>query len=232
MRRRRVTDVWYLVMSMLSLYLVSFSLSSCTTDSYETGEGTYSRMTADFAELRSDGQKKGVSFINDDGTSFILTKTITASWIKTADSTYRTSIYYNKVGEGMAEPIACSQVTTIRPKQKSELKKLPQDPLAIESCWLSRQSKYLNLALLLKNGRNSEGKETTHIIGVVLDETRQNTDGTTTACYRLLHDRNGAPEYYTNRTYVSILLPTTNRPDSLQLEAKTNNGSFVRTMKL
>ena len=37
--------------------------AACTTDSYETGEGTYSRMVADFAELKSNDQKQGVSFV-------------------------------------------------------------------------------------------------------------------------------------------------------------------------
>ena len=39
---------------------------ACTTDSYETGEGRYSQTTADFAELRSNGQKQGISFLTDD----------------------------------------------------------------------------------------------------------------------------------------------------------------------
>ena len=97
---------------------------------------------------------------------------------------------------------------------------------------MSKNGKYLNLALLLKNGRNSEGGETTHVISLVHDGTRQNSDQTQTACYRLLHDKRDAPEYYTNRHYVSILLPSNNRPDSVELTIKTYQGNWIRKMKI
>ena len=218
--------------TLLLLSLLTFLLLGCTSDSYETGEGTYSHVVADFADLWADGQKRGVSFVTDEGTSYVLDKTVTASWIKTADSTYRTSIYYNKVSEGVAHPVACALMPTVKAKDPSQFTRQPQDPLGVESCWVTKNGKYINLGLLLKNGRNSEGEESTHALSLVLDETHLNADNTSTAYYRLLHDRQGAPEYYTNRRYVSILLPTTNRPDSVRLTIKTYNGDWVKTLKI
>ena len=49
------------------LPLLTCVLLACTTDSYKTGEGKYSKMLTDFAELSVNGDKKGVSFVTDDG---------------------------------------------------------------------------------------------------------------------------------------------------------------------
>jgi hypothetical protein len=51
---------------------------ACTTDSYETGEGRYSQTTADFAELRSNGQKQGISFLTDEGVNYIIENAVKA----------------------------------------------------------------------------------------------------------------------------------------------------------
>ena len=162
----------------------------------------------------------------------IFDQAVKASWIKTGDSTYRTSIYYNPVAEGVAHPVSCILVPTVKAKEPSAFPRQPQDPLGVESCWLSKNGKYLNLGLLMKNGRDSEGDETTHAISLVLDGTRQNSNNTVTACYRLLHDKRDAPEYYTNRRHISILLPTSNRPDSVELTIKTYTGNWTKTIRV
>ncbi len=205
---------------------------ACSSDSYETGEGTYSHMTGDFAELYVNGQKEGVSFVTDDGDSYNLQKPVYASWIQTADSVYRATIYYNKVAEGTASVVSLSSLPTIRPHDVAKFKTQPQDPLGIESCWISKNGKYLNLGLLLKNGRDSNGREGTHTLSIALDETHKNDDNTYTAYYRLLHDQGSAPEYYTNRRYICVLLPTSSRPDSVRLTVNTYDGTYVKTLKL
>ena len=63
------------------------------------------------------------------------------------------------------------------------------------------------------------------------DEVRVNADHTRTAYYRLLHDQGDAPEYYTNRRYVSILLPE-DRPDSVRLTVNTYEGTILAKFKL
>jgi len=215
-----------------AILLVSLLLVGCTTDSYDTGEGAYSNTVADFAEMRSDGAKHGVSFVTDEGVNYILENTISASWIKTADSVYRACVYYNKVSETMAHAVSCFNIPTLRPKAASNFIRQPQDPLDVESCWMSKNGKYLNMALLIKNGRNESGYESVHALSLVLDETHQNADGTKTAYYRLLHDKRTAPAYYTNRHYVSVLLPNSNRPDSVRLTIKTYSADYVKTLKL
>ena len=66
---------------------------------------------------------------------------------------------------------------------------------------------------------------------MVCDDVRRNADHTRTACYRLLHDQGGAPEYYSNRRYVSIRVPD-DRPDSVHLIIQTYNGVVEKRFAL
>ena len=40
--------------------------------------------------------------------------------------------------------------------------------------------------------------------------------------------QNDIPEYYTNRRFVSILLPSEQRPDTIRLQIETYNGPLER----
>jgi hypothetical protein len=99
--------------------------------------------------------------------------------------------------------------------------------LDIESAWLLKSGKYLNMGLLLKTGRIDD-EEAAHTIGLAQDTLITHPDGHRTAYYRFLHDQNGSPEYYTNRRYVSILLPTEQRPDTIRLHVQTYSGLLER----
>jgi hypothetical protein len=214
------------------LMMLTIALSSCETDSYEKGEGRYSLLQADFANLTVDNEKRGVSFVTDEGESYLLNNPLKTSWIETADTVYRTYLYYNKEDNGRADIKSIGILPTLIARDAKDFKRQPQDPLGVESSWLTRDSKYINMGLLLKNGRDDNGKEGIHSLALALDEVRQNDDQTHTAYYRLLHEQGEAPEYYTNRRYVCILLPTEERPDSVCLTVNTYDGVVVKKFKL
>lgn len=204
-----------------------FLLFSCETDSYEKGEGEYSLMQADFAELTVNATMQAVAFTTDDGDTYQLTAPFTAKWLQTADTTYRAIVYYNKVSEGQAEPMAAGAVPTLSPVQHWRFKELPQDPLGLESAWLAKNGKYLNLGLLIKSAYVDD-EEPAHQVGLAQDTVYVRDNGRRTACYRLLHSQNNIPEYYTNRRFVSILLPN-ERPDTVRLVINTYDGVIEKT---
>ena len=189
--------------------LLTFLLFSCETDSYEKGQGKYSLMTADMGEVTVNSDKQVTAFTTDDGDSYTLTSPAIVQWIQTADTTYRAIIYYNKVENGQAEYMGLASVPTM--------------PRA----WLAKNKKYINLGLLFKSGyvEDTMGR---HLISVVQDTILVNANQTTTAYYRFLHSQNETPEYFTNRHYVSILLPQ-ERPDTVHLSINTYGGEFIRT---
>ena len=54
-------------------------LTACTSDSYDQGEGRYSQLVGDYAELTVNSQKRGVSFTTDEGVAYRLTSPVSAS---------------------------------------------------------------------------------------------------------------------------------------------------------
>lgn len=206
-------------------------LAACTTDSYDKGEGKYSLMQAELVDLTINGQKEASSFVLDDGSGFSLTPPVTASWIQTADTVYRAVLYFNKLSETTAESMSMGPVPTLRAVRHWQMKEQPEDPLGVESAWLSKNEKYLNLGLLLKTGQE-EGNDGTQKIALVQDTIRFNDDQTCTACFRLLHDQSGVPEYYTSRRFVSILLPDTVQLDTIRLTLPSYEGKKERLFLL
>ncbi len=210
--------------------IIALSFIGCETESYETGEGKYSLMQADFAELTIDADKQVVSFLTDEEEQFALTKPVKSSWIQTPDTTYRAIIYYNKVSEGKAEMVLMGSLGVLSPVEHWRFKDFPQDPLGVESIWKTKSGKYVNLGLLIKNGRVDD-EEGTHTVALSCDTILVNADNTRTAYYKLLHDQGDAPEYYTNRRYISILIPQ-DRPDTMCLSINTYDGILERRLSL
>ena len=109
-------------------YLICFfvfcTVQSCTQDSYEKGEGRYSQMRGDFAEMHINSDKKAVSITTDDGDLLPLKELYASQWIATPDTTYRCILYYNKVkgtdGKMQAEVISAGQVPCVLVKPLAE----------------------------------------------------------------------------------------------------------------
>ena len=211
-------------------YAALLLLTACETDSYDKGEGRYSLMQADFCDLAVNAQKQAVSFVTDDGDSYVLSSPVTAKWIGTADTTYRAIIYYNKVENEKAESMGLSLVPTMIPKEHWRHKEQIQDPVGLESVWLAKSKKYINLGLLLKSGfvDDTMGR---HLISVAQDTILVNADQTSTVYYRFLHSQDNSPEYFSNRHYVSILLPQ-ERPDTACVSIVTYTGTIERRFAL
>ena len=222
MRRRR-----FIILSFLYFYIAAMLMAACETESYETGQGEYSLLQADLCELTVNSQKQGASFVTDDGNSYALNAPYTAKWIETPDTTYRSLIYYNKVDASKAELVSIGEIPTLIPHEHWKFDEQKQDPLGLESVWLSKSGKYLNMGLLIKTGRIDD-QELPHTIGLAQDTLLTHPDGHRTAYYRFLHSQNGIPEYYTNRRYVSILLPSEQRPDTIHLQIETYDGPLER----
>ena len=119
-------------MRRLVVYTILLCLSffaSCETDSYEKGEGEYSLMQADLCELTVNNQKQATTFVTDDGSSYTFKTPYTAKWIETADTTYRTLIYYNKVDASQAEPLGIGVIPTLFPLNIGASKRSNRIPL-------------------------------------------------------------------------------------------------------
>lgn len=207
--------------------LLSVLLSACSSDSYDTGTGTYSLTRADFGEIHSAAPKTADYIVTDDGDRFTLTKPHNADWLAKADTLYRGIIYYNLKEDGRAEVVSMGAVPVLSAKPREEFEEgVMTDPVRFESLWLSASGRYVNVGFYLKNG-TAEDSQALHTIGVVDEGTAGNADGTRTAVFRLYHDQGGVPEYYSTRYYVSIPCGTIDA-DSVRLLINTYDGETER----
>ena len=225
------------IIRILSVIIVSCHLAianvSCTQDGYDKGDGVYSLMQGDFVEAQVDASKKLISLTTDDGVTMPLTQPYAARWITTADTVYRCMLYYNKVkdaqGRTAAEivsisPVPCASLVSLS-KFKSKLK---TDPVKLQSVWMSKSGKYLNMYLQLMIG-NPEDTSAVQQIALVCDTVFTYPDSTRTCSIVLHHDQNRQPEYYSTDAWLS--LPVSSLPmDSFRLAVNTYSGPVVKTL--
>ena len=216
---------------LLHFLVIAWLISSCTTDSYEKGDGKYSLMQGDFVEAKVNAQRQIVSFSTDDGDEFDLSEPYTDKWIKTPDTLYRCMIYYNKVENKKAELVSIGEVPCPRILTLAEFKKdLRTDPVKFESMWLSKSGKYLNLYLQLKTGVTDD---TTAIqqLAFISDTLIVNPNQTTIRHITLHHDQNKVPEYYSTKAYVSLLTDSI-AADSIRISINTYTGLVSKKMPI
>lgn len=217
------------------LFLMVFAtvgvLMACTQDGYDKGDGQYSLMTGEFVEAYADQYKNITYIVNDDGEQYPLLSSYTASWVKTADSTYRCRTYYKKVmqldGSAKADIISIGLLPTLKlaPPDKFE-DGVKTDPVNFESIWRSKTGKYINLSLHLMTGV-ADDEDAVQSLGLVDDGTVTRTDGKRVRCVRLYHDQGNVPEYYTTKAYSCFALEDIDA-DSVQITLNTYKGTIVR----
>ena len=209
-----------------AFFAVHLSLfTGCTTDTYDKGDGEYSLMQAEMADVHVDGNKQADFLVTDDGERLAVRNPFTTGWMKTADSTYRAVAYFNRRDAG-AEVVALNRVATIRPGAVKDRK---TDPVRFESAWVGASGRYLNTAIYVLLG-STDDEKAIQTIGCHRDTLRQNTDGTRTQLLTLLHDQGGVPQYYSQRAYISIALDSI-QADSVCLKVHTYDGVVSKTMR-
>jgi len=207
--------------------------TACTTEDYESGNGEYSYLRADFAEVHTVGSKKVANARTDEGDSLVLQPPLDCSWTTTPDSTYRALLYYSReLGKKLeVKGFSAMQVLVLNTKVPKEGTEVRTDPLTLESAWLSPNGKYLNLGLYVKIGKG-DAKDAYQTLGMVRDTVITTDDGTKVHHLRLMHNQNGMPEYYSSRIYTSTPLAPFGKGDVLRVEVNTYEGKVVRMFTL
>ena len=207
--------------------------TACTTEDYETGNGEYSYLKADFAEVHTTEAKKVVNARTDDGDSLVLQPPLECSWATVADTTYRALLYYScEPGKTLeVEGFSAKQVLVLNTKEVKNETKVVTDPLILESAWISPNGKYLNLGMYVKTGV-SDIKDVYQTLGMVRDTIITSEDGVHVHHLRLYHNQNGVPEYYSSRIYTSTPLAPFAKGDELRVEINTYDGPAVRMFEI
>lgn len=198
---------------LFSVLLVA-CLMACGNDPYDTGDGSLSYMRADFVEVSTNSSAEAVSAVSDDGKVLTLSPAVKADWITAKDSVYRALLYYNVaegmdaelVGEATVKPIAVGSVIVPNVLDATGGNRVyPVDPVTLESMWMSKNGRYLNLDISVQVGAK-DGKIGSQSVGVAYIGKQTGSNGNVVHKLVFVHGQNGVPEYYSSQAYVSIPL--------------------------
>lgn len=232
-------------------------LASCTTEQYDSGDGKWSYLRSDFAEVCTDAQSRMSSFTTDEQLSLQVEGTPKVSWMTTPDSTYRALVYYAAPGspsasgpsssssssasftERSAQNLASAPVkvftvnNVLCPKIKrlQTLAPLKTDPVSFVALWLSANRKYVNITFDVKTGSSGSDADG-QSIGAVLTDMTRNADGTLTAHITFCHDQGNVPQYYSSRQYASLAVAQMQDADSASIVINSYKGKVVKTISL
>lgn len=195
---------------------------ACSVDSYDKGEGEYSLLTAEMADATVGSDKFVKNVETDEGEQFTLAKPGTATWIEKGDTTYRTLLYYKKMSNGQIEAVSMRKAGVMRPGKQENVK---TDPLYVESIWMGKNRKYVNMRLRLLTGA-SEDEKAVQTLGIVRDTKASSGSHEHLVLY---HDQGGQPEYYSTTTFVSIPLSEISA-DTLTITINTYDGLYSKTL--
>ena len=211
--------------------MVLLAIVSCHMDEYETGDGDYSYLCAEFADARSGEGGKMKYAVTDGGDSLVFHPVFDCNWMSKPDTTYRALVYYNRREASLphVECIAAHQVLVLHVlPDTSKVDKNAADPIAFESAWVGADSRYLNMGFFLKTGKDGD-QNRKHLLGLACDSITVRADGSHVHFMRIIHDQNGVPENYSSRVFASIPLEDIPAGDEVRLQVPTYNGKVVRS---
>lgn len=214
-RTNKKRKTWSLVAASLFTLHFSLFIFSCTSETYDSGDGEHSYLRADFVEAHTIAAKQVDYAISDEGERIVFNAPFAVSWTEKADTFYRALLYYNRHPQEM-KPLSLQPVYVLHPQAASRIENPKFDPVTLESVWLSRinnqqlssNTHYLNVSFLIKTGQPDE-KDARQSIGIMSEE---DEDGHLRLI--LLHDQGNVPQYYSSRAYASIPIDG-NRPITL-----------------
>ena len=202
-------------------------LSACKNDSYESGDGQYSYLQADFVEANTSASKELVSARTDDGDMLLFSPHVFKEWASTPDSVYRSLLYYNKVSDDRTtEVYSIVQIPVVKIHKLKGTDEISTDPLFLKSAWISKNRKYLNLYFGIKTGVE-DGNDNIQTLSVVYVPDVNNSNDSRNPYIKVVHKQNGVPEYYTSYGYISVPLNDFALGTTIHLSVNTYDKGWV-----
>ena len=219
-------------MKHFRLFLMTLPfLVSCSNEGYETGDGSYSYVRADFVEAHTVARGEFDSAVTDENEHLVLSPHAMEKWAGTADSTYRALLYYKKEKvAGQVVPFQIVSVLTVKYADTSRPDTLKTDPVTFQSLWRSKNGRYLNISFYVKTGQGGEMRYGPQTIGIRKDSVATAADGTRQVYITLTHDQNHMPQYYSSRAYLSLPLQEEDRTSVFHLTVNTYKGIIQRSI--
>lgn len=114
-------------------------LAACQVDSYDSGDGEYSMLTADFVEAHT-SQASAVDYaVTDGGDSLVMQQPLSADWADKADTLYRAILYYDHADGTAVRARSIVQVPVLRPNLRRLLAWCAPTPSTLRACGSARR---------------------------------------------------------------------------------------------
>ena len=235
-----MTILRHITTAAAGMVMLALAVSACSSDAYDTGDGSLSYMRADFVKAFADHDGKFTAAITDNDLSLTLQPAIAAGW-SAPDTVCRALLYYDaarlseSAREAAVRPVAIGRVLMPKVVNRSALAAdLPTDPVVMETAWRSNNHKYINLGLQLKTG-TTDGNVAAQAIGWVYTGSTTLDGGAQRHSFMLAHSQNGVPQYYSTPLYVSLSLDelpvTPGDGDEIEVSVNTYKGVVSRTFQ-
>ncbi len=199
--------------------------NGCSSDPYDTGDGRYSYLQADFGMAHATTAKTADYIVTDHGDTVRFAKPAAASWLPAQDTLCRALVYYDVKTRRV---FTLSQVLVAHPADKANAGNAPTDPLTIESVWPG--GGFINIGFAVKTG-STDALDARQSIGIMVDTIETEGDSVRAVTLRMLHGQNQVPEYYTVKGYLSTPLPPEWRNARLTVKANGYQGEQTLTVR-
>ncbi|MFW5552991.1 MAG: hypothetical protein ACOCNA_05215 [Prevotella pectinovora] len=221
-----MTILRHITTAAAGMVMLALAVSACSSDAYDTGDGSLSYMRADFVKAFD--------------LSLTLQPAIAAGW-SAPDTVCRALLYYDAARlpesavEATVRPVAIGRVLMPKVVNRMALAAdLPTDPVVMETAWRSNNHKYINLGLQLKTG-TTDGNVAAQAIGWVYTGSTTLDGGAQRHSFMLAHSQNGVPQYYSTPLYVSLALDELpvklGDGDEIEVSVNTYKGVVSRTFQ-
>ena len=235
-----MTILRHITTAAAGMVMLALAVSACSSDAYDTGDGSLSYMRADFVKAFADHDGKFTAAITDDDLSLTLQPAIAAGW-SAPDTVCRALLYYDaaqlseSAREAAVRPVAIGRVLMPKVVNRMALAAdLPTDPVVMETAWRSNNHKYINLGLQLKTG-TTDGNVAAQAIGWVYTGSTTLDGGAQRHSFMLAHSQNGVPQYYSTPLCVSLALDELpvklGDGDEIEVSVNTYKGVVSRTFQ-
>lgn len=219
-----------LLSKSLIMLIALAMLTACESESYDTGDSSYSYMKADLCEALTNGNGIVETVRLDDNTEWTLSKSISADWMEQVDTLYRALAYYNEVenakGEARMDLVSIDQVPVVSPILVDSIKEMKTDAVDLVSLWKGKNGKYLNFRIQIKSGKIADDAVSQSL--AIVETARLKSPKGSMSYLTLYHDQGDVPEYY-SQTVIFSLPVSSVAADSMTVNIQTYDGIYSRS---
>lgn len=199
---------------------------ACERSTYKTGDGELSLLKAEYVDV-SVRDRAVVDVETDAGEHLFFDRQLTVDASLPADTMLRRVFYYTTSADAkVATLLRTDEVKVLVPHAMDEVEEMKTDPVREPRAWMAKNRRYVNVELGVMVGRDVPEGTDPQLLMFVCE--RISSVGRGRAYITLYHDQSQVPQYFTQKTYLSIPKPDV---DTVTLKINSYEGQKEWTLQ-